>query len=203
MSEPPPATTSGAPTTASSGGQTQGRGHAGRGNGRGRGRGHRGGGRRGRIGGGGSGSTTNAAFVGDTPKMNGAVFQTPGETDDRQQFRKTLEALDAYAAGEIGGYKALRVLFSDIKTPVIEKPASLPKKKGTGEINASEEDRFTWQEETKVYLKDRRQLNENLVTLYRIAYGQCSESMRARVRGSENYQAKSEEQDVVWLLNLL
>ena len=57
-----------------------------------------------------------------------------------------------------------------------------------------------WNEEMKEYVKQNRELQSNLVTIFTIMWGQCSEAMKAKVKLMDKYEEKSAENDCTWLL---
>ncbi|KAI2502818.1 Reverse transcriptase (RNA-dependent DNA polymerase) [Fragilaria crotonensis] len=55
-------------------------------------------------------------------------------------------------------------------------------------------------EEVKEYVKRTRTLKSNLATIFAVAWGQCSEAMKARVKTHNGYDAMALANDCVWLL---
>ena len=55
-------------------------------------------------------------------------------------------------------------------------------------------------EEVKEYVKRLREMKSNLATIHAVAWGQCSEAMRAKVKSLSHYKEKTELTDCVWLL---
>jgi hypothetical protein len=109
------------PTTVTAG--QRGTGGGGRGRNRGSGRG---GGR------GGAQSTSTsrvrgaASFRGATTEMNGHVFQTSEEQPNRVQYKKTMEALEAYAKTKLTFVEDLAPLFAfTMGEPHVALPAKL------------------------------------------------------------------------------
>ena len=174
-----------------------GRGYQGR-NPRGGGRGPpagRGRGYQGRISRGNGHNTPASNFKGDTPDMNGHVYQTFNENDDKRQFGKTNEALGRWINMHTKNSGDLLVLYTDLADPVIEKPAPL---------NAADKDdpmeQLLWKETVKDFITRRRSLVDNLRAIYSVIWGQCSQTMKAKIMSIDDYEIKSQACECVWLL---
>ncbi|KAI2508903.1 Reverse transcriptase (RNA-dependent DNA polymerase) [Fragilaria crotonensis] len=127
--------------------------------------------------------------------MNGNVFQCYEEQADRQQYAKTLEALDAYVKKKLSTYSAdLAPLFATtMRTPTIDLPVDLAP--GAGDTM-----KMIFAEEVKEYVKQTRVLTSNIATVFAVIWGQCSENMKARIKVSEHYTDKAIKNDCFWLL---
>ena len=171
-----------------------------RGAGGGRGR-NRGGGRGGGRAGGGqstaaSGTTRRGAtvFKGATAEINGHVFQTSEEQPNRVQFKKTMEALEAYAKTKVTFFEDLAPLFAfTMGEPLVPLPADIPP-------DATPTVMMIQQERIKQWVQRSDTLVGYLANLYAVAWGQCSEAMKTRVRTLDGYQARAEANDCHWLL---
>jgi hypothetical protein len=125
--------------------------------------------------------------------MGGNVFECYEEQDDRRQYTKTVEVLDAYAKKTLSYAADLAPLFSAKMTaPSIDRPPPF-------EEGANKLEEMIYAEEVKEYVKRARTLTSNLATIYAVAWGQCSEDMKARVKTHEGYDDKSTANDCVWL----
>jgi hypothetical protein len=139
-------------------------------------------------------ATRRATFKGLTDDMGGNVFQCYEEQDDRRQYAKTIEALDAYAKKNLSYTADLAPLFATKMTaPSIERPVTIAE-------GADKLEEMIFAEEVKEYVKRTRSLKSNLATIYAVAWGQCSADMKARVKTHEGYETKSVANDCVWLL---
>ena len=126
--------------------------------------------------------------------MCGHVFECFEEQDDRRQYGKTVEALDAYARKTLSYTADLAPLFASTMTvPTIERPDNIAE-----EANKLEEMIFA--EEVKEYAKRTRMLKSNLATIFAVAWGQCSEAMKARVKTHNGNDAMALTNDCIWLL---
>ena len=57
-----------------------------------------------------------------------------------------------------------------------------------------------FQEEVRAFVKRKIVLESNLATVYAVAWGQCSEDMKNRLKTHDGYELKSAAHDCVWLL---
>jgi hypothetical protein len=180
---PPANTTAVTPGRNSSGGR-----------GRGRGRGNRGENR----------NSSNAAalstshkssFKGNTTDMNGHVFQVHSERPDPQQFDKTVEALGEYAAKNIKHFGDLIPFFKNL-----ERPKLTPIGDPTAAEEASKSLKRDWENRCDRNFKRDTAIDDNLKALYSIAWGQCSEAMKAKLQSHDDFTSMDLQADSVWLL---
>lgn len=175
------------------------------------GRGHRGGGRF--IGRGGRSDSngpntrtpTVPIFKGNTKEMNGHVFQVHNECVDPRQFDKTMEALNEYAMKTYDLPGDLLTFFKDLSVPTIPRVPNLPKEitDSTGAIVQSGPDDFdlrVWKNAVDDYCKRSAKIHQNLVSLYAVAWGQCSEAMKAKLQSHDLFIEKDQVADCSWLL---
>ena len=135
-----------------------------------------------------------SVFKGNTEEMCGHVFECYEEQDDRRQYAKTVETLDAYARKTLHYSADLAPLFAaTMIAPTIERPKNIVK-------DADAVTAMIFAEEAKEYVKRTRSLKSNLATIFAVAWGQCSESMKARVKTHDGYADFALENDCVWLL---
>jgi len=126
--------------------------------------------------------------------MNGHVFECFEEQRDRKQFAKTREALGEYSRKKLKYPEDLAPLFAtSIGTPQVAQPAPL----GEG---ADKVTTLIWNETIKEFVKRTRELRSNLATVYAVAWGQCSETMRTKIKSMEGYEAQREADNCTWLL---
>ena len=171
---------------ASKAGRGQSRGARGRGQGRG-GRGNSG---RSNA----AGATTRSNFKEATEEMQGNVFECYDEQRDRRQFAKSLENLEIYSKKKFQHFQDLAPLFAvNMSEPAVAAPAE-----PVGE--ATEMARIIWKEAVKSYCSRTTALTGNLAALYAVIWGQCSESMKAKLKAAREYADKAATNDCFWLL---
>ena len=168
-----------------------------RGSGGGRGRGRGGG--RGRGTGGRGGQQTSATprstnFRGATAEMNGHVFQTSEEQPNRMQHKTSVEALESYVKKHLKFAEDLAPLFAfTMDEPEIEMPVE-PR------ANPSRTEDMIYAEQIKQYVKQQAALTSNLAATHAVMWGQCSETMKTRVRTLSKYRERAEGNDCFWLI---
>jgi hypothetical protein len=126
--------------------------------------------------------------------MNGNVFECFDEQKDRKQFNKTREALGEYAKKHLKFAEDLAPLFAEtIAAPTAMEPQELTP-------NATQLQTLIWNEEVKVYVKRSREMRSNLAALYAVAWGQCSEAMKSKLKSTEGHATARDANDCEWLL---
>jgi hypothetical protein len=134
-------------------------------------------------------------FKGDTEGMNGHVFQCYEERSDPVQFTRTMEALHAYTKKELKTTD-LGTLFGSTPTlPTIAKPKKLLDADKGDEIEEA-----ILKEEVKQYVYRTKELKSNMAAIHSVAWGQCSEAIKAKIKAITGYQDKMDAYDCVWLL---
>jgi hypothetical protein len=114
--------------------------------------------------------------------MGRQVFECDEEQDDRRQYGKTVEALDAYARETLSYAADLALLFgTTMTTPIVASPEEVAD-------DADKLNKVTFLEEVKEYVKRTRAFTSNLATIFAIAWGQCSDALKARVKTNAGYE---------------
>jgi len=126
-----------------------------------------------------------SSFRGETPGLNGNVFQTLAESHDPTQFKCTMEALERFSNKV---YQVdLRTLFDeDISVPTLVRPI-----RKTGD-EADELDAEEYREEVKEYVKEKKNLSKALRSLFSVVWGQCSVSVTTRLLALDELQVWKE-----------
>jgi len=101
-------------------------------------------------------------FVGETVEMNGHVFQTFKESQDKRQYTKTMEALQRYVNKNCKYAGDLDSLFKPEK-PTITPPADISSDDATDTIKL-----LKWTESTKTYFRREQAFEDNLRDIYSI-----------------------------------
>lgn len=195
MADPAPA----APLPVAAAGAAVGRGHQGRGD---RGRGGRGRERgRGRYGRGGRNPESVRArvatptFKGNTPDMNGHVFQCHNEAANASQFLKTIEALSEYINKNLNFPKDIASLCEDHSVSEIIEPKDL-----VNEEEKSKTKTLIWETKVKAYVKRCDEQEKNLRAIFSTVWGQCSTAMQSKLQSLDGYNEKKTECDCSWIL---
>jgi hypothetical protein len=126
--------------------------------------------------------------------MGGHVFQCYEEQKDPRQYAKTIEALEGHVKKTMKYAGDLAPLFAiDISVPEVKRPT----KPGMG---SDEVDETIWREEVKDYVKQTRVLKDNMSSVMAIVWGQCSETMKTKLKSYAEYQDMYTSNDCVWIL---
>jgi len=128
------------------------------------------------------------SFRGETPGLNGNVFQTLGESRDPTQFKRTMEALERFSNKV---YQVdIRTLFGeDIALPVLVRP----RRPSVTGIEADELEMAEYKEEVKEFVKDKKCLRKTLRSLFSVVWGQCSTSVTTKLLAIEELPEWKEE----------
>lgn len=121
--------------------------------------------------------------------MQGNVFECYDEQRNRHQFAKTMEHLEIYSKKKFQHFQDLTPLFAvNMSAPVVPVPAE-PVNEPT------EMARIIWKETVKGYCTRTTALTGNLAALYAVIWGQCSESMQAKLKAAHDYVDKAAAND--------
>lgn len=127
--------------------------------------------------------------------MNGHVFQCFNESSDPNQFEKSVEVLGEYASKKFKHAGDLATFFKDLEIPELTMPEEFDEKKNTSKLALA-----LWNKEVDSYSGRLTRLNDNLKALYAVAWGQCSDGMKAKLKTSDDYEQKHNDTNVSWLL---
>jgi hypothetical protein len=126
--------------------------------------------------------------------MNGHVFQTSEEQSDRMQYKRSVEALELYVKKNLKFAEDLAPLFAfTMAEPKIKIPVE-PR------ANPSRTEDMIYAEQIKQYVKHQATLTINLASTHAVIWGQCSETMKTRVRTLSGYRERAEGNDCFWFL---
>ena len=127
--------------------------------------------------------------------MGGHVFELPEESNDRTQYTKTIDKLKEHVKTTYKEtYVEIAGLFSDPMTqPTVKRPAPLKE-------DTTEDDKMIRNERLKIYAKKMEALEQNLIAVHTIIWGQTSPAMQTKIKSVKDYEAKFESHDCLWLL---
>lgn len=137
-------------------------------------------------------------FKGDTANMQGHVFQTFGEANDRMQFNKTVEALGHYINRNLKNPGDLVTLYKRIDDPTIAPPDEI-----SNDQFANEREAWNWKEDMRRFKDCEIILSNNMHLLYAVIWGQCLETMKAKLEGLPGFDTHDLQCDCVWLLKAI
>ena len=127
--------------------------------------------------------------------MNGHTFGCFDEQGDKRQYVKTIEALEQYTRKTYKFSEDFAPLFATTPSmPIVAKPIPIPKDE------RDETDELIFKEEIKQYVIRCTALNGNLAAIWSVSIGQCTETMKAKLESSTEYEARHRTSDCHWLL---
>ena len=122
------------------------------------------------------------------------MFQRSEEQTDRLQFKTTLEVLQTHVKKSLKYAEDLAPLFA---VTMAAPELTMPKEPGA---NPSRTEDMIYTEQVKQYVKRESCLTSNKAAVHAVIWGQCSESMKARVKTLGGYLARALANDCFWLL---
>ena len=127
--------------------------------------------------------------------MGGHVFELPEEANDRTQYNKTIDKLKEYVKTAYKEtYMEIAGLFNDPMTqPIARRPAPLKE-------DTTEDDKMIRNEKLKIYAKKTDALEQNLIAVHTIIWGQTSPAMQTKIKSVKDYDTKDAQHDCLWLL---
>jgi hypothetical protein len=144
-------------------------------------------------------NTTNnrskSTFKGHTSEMNGHVFECFNEGTKQGQFTKTLEALGEYMAKNIKIPGVMMCLTENLTAPKVAIPAAFTKDPDKEVLAYA-----LWKEEVADYSKRTGIIKQNMKAIFVVIWGQCSESLKDKVKSLTDYINRLTDGDCVWLL---
>jgi hypothetical protein len=126
--------------------------------------------------------------------MNGHVFQTFNESQDKRQYTKTLEALQRYVNKNCKYASDLDELFK-LEEPTITRPEDISAEDVKDQIKL-----LKWTEDAKAYIRREQALQDNTRDIYSIIWGQCSLSLQAKIKQEKDFIENDNKKKCVWLL---
>ena len=112
-------------------------------------------------------------FRGNTDDMNGHVFQTHDEASNKQQFFKTLEALQEYINKKLDHSGDVSSLCDDFS--IVDVSLHEPKDLDPSVTSAAKKQ--IWEKQLDYYVVRINTLGDNLLHLWAVIWGQCSYNM--------------------------
>ena len=137
-------------------------------------------------------------FKGASSDMEGHVFLTYGESQDRSRFSKTLEQLGTVINVQMKFAADLVPIYKTLDDPTVARPMRGEADEDDDAMQDFEDALF--RELIKDYVNRVRALEDNKRKIYGLAWGQCSESMRSKVKSLDDFEERDRECNCVWLL---
>ena len=132
-------------------------------------------------------------FKGKYAEMNGQVFQCYDETSKRNQFEKTIEELGRYASTYMSNARDIKLMLKTVKETIFLEPSDPP-------FSASRTSIRIWEKEVDIYVERKANYDENKCTICAIILGQCSDAMKAKLKGHAAFKTWENTHDVIEIL---
>jgi len=136
-----------------------------------------------------------SSFKGNTDDMNGHVFQCKKESQDKQEYLKTVEALGEYISKTLDYPRDMAGLCKSYTIPVLIEPQDL-----TEEETKSETKKLIWKTKVTNFVKQEEIQEKNKQIVFSVIWGQCSPTMQSKLQSLEEYDTRSDAHDCVWIL---
>eukprot|EP00957_Ditylum_brightwellii_P211200 15365881-Ditylum_brightwellii.AAC.1 len=137
------------------------------------------------------------AFTGKTDELKGHVYDV-GNSLQASAFIRTTQELAEYAGRTCKSQPAdIRLAIETLTETVIPVPSK------NEEIGDKEVAEMILSREVEAYVKRKSAYQENKERMYAVAYGQCTESIRARLDSEATYETISTSSNLLGLLKLL
>ena len=134
-----------------------------------------------------------STFKGKYSEMNGQVFQCYDETNNRNQFEKTIEELDRYASTYMANAKDIKLMLKTLKETIFLEPAD-------PSFTATRTAIRIWEKEADIFVERKASYDENKCAMFAIIMGQCSDAMKAKLKGHNAFKTWETTHDVIGLL---
>ena len=107
-----------------------------------------------------------SSFTASTDKMEGHVFQTFNESENKSQSKKICDALGRYISRKLDHAEELQPIYTKQEIPNI----GTPKESGEEDKN-DEKKKLLWVESVKTYHKRKTALSDNVRHVYSTIWG--------------------------------
>ena len=108
----------------------------------------------------------------------------------------SIRLMSGYVTRKYDNGDDIRITLNELKMPTLEKPDTL-------DSTADGVDKEIYKEDINPYAKDKRALTRNAKKLYSLDLGQCTESLRAKMKGRDNWKSMDEKSESVELLKTI
>ena len=135
-------------------------------------------------------------FKGNTDGMKGNVFQSHGETHDKQQFLKTVGVLEEYINKTFTYPQDVATVCKTFELNEPVQPTNLTDEEYKNDMGK----KMIWETGMKTYMKRMDMMESNTRAIYAIVWGQCSPTMQSKIESLEGFKTQSGVCDCIWLL---
>ena len=145
------------------------------------------------------GSTSSKSkFKGAIAELNGHVFEVHSESVKSSQFQRTVDELSMYMARKYEHGGDISMMLSDMQEFDFNKVK--PKAPSTtGDVG----DQRIFEKQIDLHVKRLAVYDQNKRALYMIIWGQCSETMQAKIKTMDDFKQMHSDRDSLSLLTTI
>ena len=143
-------------------------------------------------------AVTAPKFKGKTDDLEDHVFDV-GVSNQSQLFADTIQEIAEYAGRSLKELQDIGLAIEKIK----DVKFTVPTKQSTTPDLDAEAINIIYKTELGGYIKRTNQYCQNKSSMYVIVFGQCTESMRAKIEGDPKFKAIKNDSNVIALLKLI
>ena len=111
-------------------------------------------------------------------------------------YETSICLMSGYVARKYDNGDDIKMILNELKMPKLENPEAL-------DSMADSFDKYIYKEDVKAYAKDNCALTSSAKKLYSLVLGQCTESLRAKTKGKEDWKKIDDRSNSVELLNMI
>ena len=127
--------------------------------------------------------------------MNGNVFQCYGESPDKQQFIKKIEALAGYISTTMDFPKDVSSICKKIQLDTVLEPDDLSEEEAKSATKI-----LIWKTNVQTFVRRTEAQEKNCQSIHAVIWGQCSTAMKNKLQSLAELENKNDRCDCVWLL---
>lgn len=143
-----------------------------------------------------AGTTNRTNFKGDIAEMNGYIFTAATSLNPKHDYTKTLEALKTYVTQKCKRPEELMPLFENTpRNPEATKPEELSEEEQESKYKVG-----LYFRSLTDYTEADNAIKNGKLLIYQCVWGQCTEQMKSKLKGFENYENALTTRDCAWLL---
>jgi hypothetical protein len=132
--------------------------------------------------------------------MHGHIFGCNEEQGDRRQHLKTVAALQQCTT-KLPFSEDFQCLFKATPTlPTLSEPEPPIAEDKSGITDLQD---LIFKEEIKQFVSQRMKLRSNLVAIWNIILGQCTDTMKAKLESNASFEDRESSRDCAWLLTTI
>ena len=108
--------------------------------------------------------------------MKDNIFQCYGESPNKQQFTKTIEALTGYISTTMEFPKDVASIYKEMELDTVQEPVDLTKEEAKSATK-----KLIWKTKVHTYVRRTETQEKNCQSIYAVIWGQCSTTMKNKL----------------------